>query len=346
MSGGFEDLGLLPELVRATQEQGWLLPSDIQDEAIPLILGGGDVMAAAETGSGKTAAFALPGIQIAHEYRRTGRTAASSAVPTGHSSRPAKKARIESSQLSVDDRSPMLAISSDGLSCQCRQERDWAGVRSTKGVLRGKFYYEALIRDDGLCRFGWSTASASLDLGTDRFGFGFGGTGRKSNNRAFDMYGVAFGRNDVIGCYLDAKDSGAEISFSKNGSDLGLAFLLPKSVGALYPAIALKNGECFVNFGGSTAFQFPPRAGFVGVDSSDAGEVVMKSSVGVAGGAASLGVASSPAGPIVIVLTPARDLAEQTHKAFVELCRHVVGPAITASLIIGMICAVVIEFLT
>ena len=45
MSGGFEDLGLLPELVRATQDQGWLLPSDIQDEAIPLILGGGDVMA-------------------------------------------------------------------------------------------------------------------------------------------------------------------------------------------------------------------------------------------------------------------------------------------------------------
>ena len=42
---GFEDLGLLPELVRATQELGWLLPSDVQDEAIPLILGGGDVMA-------------------------------------------------------------------------------------------------------------------------------------------------------------------------------------------------------------------------------------------------------------------------------------------------------------
>ena len=33
---------------------GWLLPTEIQEEAIPLILGGGDVMAAAETGSGKT----------------------------------------------------------------------------------------------------------------------------------------------------------------------------------------------------------------------------------------------------------------------------------------------------
>ena len=52
MSGGFADLGLLPELLKAIDDLGWLLPTDIQDEAIPLILGGGDVMGAAETGSG------------------------------------------------------------------------------------------------------------------------------------------------------------------------------------------------------------------------------------------------------------------------------------------------------
>lgn len=43
------------------------LPTPIQAEAVPLILGGGDVMAAAETGSGKTGAFALPVLQIVHE---------------------------------------------------------------------------------------------------------------------------------------------------------------------------------------------------------------------------------------------------------------------------------------
>jgi len=43
------------------------LPTPIQAEAIPLILGGGDVMAAAETGSGKTGAFVLPILQIVHE---------------------------------------------------------------------------------------------------------------------------------------------------------------------------------------------------------------------------------------------------------------------------------------
>lgn len=43
------------------------LPTPIQAEAVPLILGGGDVMAAAETGSGKTGAFALPVLQIGEQ---------------------------------------------------------------------------------------------------------------------------------------------------------------------------------------------------------------------------------------------------------------------------------------
>ena len=50
MAGGFHALGLLPQLLKAVDELGWLLPTDVQDETIPLILGGGDVMVAAETG--------------------------------------------------------------------------------------------------------------------------------------------------------------------------------------------------------------------------------------------------------------------------------------------------------
>ena len=57
----------MPEMAQAVNSMGWLLPTDIQSEAIPMILGGGDVLMAAETGSGKTGAFCLPVIQIVYE---------------------------------------------------------------------------------------------------------------------------------------------------------------------------------------------------------------------------------------------------------------------------------------
>ncbi|VDL63787.1 unnamed protein product [Hymenolepis diminuta] len=60
-------MGVLPEISKAVQEMDWILPTDIQGEAVPLILGGGDVIMAAETGSGKTGAFCLPVIQIVYE---------------------------------------------------------------------------------------------------------------------------------------------------------------------------------------------------------------------------------------------------------------------------------------
>ena len=44
-SAAFEDLGVLPEIIKAVDEQGWTLPTSVQAESIPLILGGGDVMA-------------------------------------------------------------------------------------------------------------------------------------------------------------------------------------------------------------------------------------------------------------------------------------------------------------
>ena len=43
---------------------------------------------------------------------------------------------------------------------------------------RGTYYYEATVTDEGLCRLGFSTSEASLDLGTCKFGYGYGGTGK------------------------------------------------------------------------------------------------------------------------------------------------------------------------
>lgn len=56
----FADLGLHPDLVEACDKMGWKKPTPIQREAIPVALSGRDVIGLAETGSGKTGAFALP----------------------------------------------------------------------------------------------------------------------------------------------------------------------------------------------------------------------------------------------------------------------------------------------
>jgi ATP-dependent RNA helicase RhlE len=59
----FSSLGLSAPLVRAVEEKGYTTPSPIQLEAIPAVLSGRDVMAAAQTGTGKTAGFTLPLLQ-------------------------------------------------------------------------------------------------------------------------------------------------------------------------------------------------------------------------------------------------------------------------------------------
>ncbi len=59
----FSTFGLVDSLVRAIADQGYAEPTPIQSQAIPLVLAGRDLLAAAQTGTGKTAAFALPLLQ-------------------------------------------------------------------------------------------------------------------------------------------------------------------------------------------------------------------------------------------------------------------------------------------
>jgi superfamily II DNA/RNA helicase len=59
----FATLGLTPALLRAVREQGYHAPTAVQAAALPAVLSGADVLALAQTGSGKTAAFALPLLQ-------------------------------------------------------------------------------------------------------------------------------------------------------------------------------------------------------------------------------------------------------------------------------------------
>lgn len=69
----FKSLGLSDALLRAVSEKGYTTPSPIQEKAIPKVLQGRDVLASAQTGTGKTAGFTLPMLQILTENPRQGR---------------------------------------------------------------------------------------------------------------------------------------------------------------------------------------------------------------------------------------------------------------------------------
>ena len=70
----FDSLGLSAELLRAIDEQGYTQPTPIQQKAIPVILQGKDVMAGAQTGTGKTAGFTLPLLQRLMENPKPSQT--------------------------------------------------------------------------------------------------------------------------------------------------------------------------------------------------------------------------------------------------------------------------------
>jgi len=60
----FEKLNLIEPILKALNKEGYTTPTPIQKQAIPIILDGRDLMGCAQTGTGKTAAFALPMLQI------------------------------------------------------------------------------------------------------------------------------------------------------------------------------------------------------------------------------------------------------------------------------------------
>eukprot|EP00066_Takifugu_rubripes_P017694 XP_011606960.1 PREDICTED: heterogeneous nuclear ribonucleoprotein U-like protein 1 [Takifugu rubripes] len=155
----------------------------------------------------------------------------------------------------------------------------WAGARATHGIIQGRVCYEMKINeeipvkhlpssepDPHVVRIGWSINHSSTQLGEEAFSFGYGGTGKKSENCKFSDFGEKFGENDVIGCYIDF-ESGEEVEmgYSKNGVSLGVAFRTTKEAlagRALFPHVLVKNCAVEFNFGQKSQPYFPPPEGY------------------------------------------------------------------------------------
>ncbi len=77
----FDNLGLSTELLQSVSQQGYSKPTPIQSSAIPAVLKGRDVLAAAQTGTGKTAGFTLPLLHRLNQVQPTNQK-----EPSGRSS--------------------------------------------------------------------------------------------------------------------------------------------------------------------------------------------------------------------------------------------------------------------
>ncbi|XP_043827071.1 heterogeneous nuclear ribonucleoprotein U-like protein 2 [Dromiciops gliroides] len=152
----------------------------------------------------------------------------------------------------------------------------WSGARSTYGVTKGKVCFEAKVTQNlplkegcaeaSLLRVGWSVDFSRPQLGEDEFSYGFDGRGLKAENGQFEEYGQAFGESDVIGCFANFESEEMELSFSKNGDGLGVAFRVSKQSlkgRALLPHVLCKNCVVELNFGQKEEPFFPPPEEFV-----------------------------------------------------------------------------------
>jgi ATP-dependent RNA helicase DDX1 len=323
----FEELGVMPSLIATLSDLDWHLPRPVQTEAIPLILGGGDVAVAAETGAGKTGAFCIPILQTVYETLN-----APHRPPVDDYSTPLA--------LSASDRSRDVAV--EDTLAQCRRATAWQGVRAVRGVARGRWYFVARPDDEGLCRVGWSTGEASLNLGTDARGFGYGGTGMKSYRGKFDAYGKAYGKGDRVACLVSFDDhTGAvSIKFMRNGEDLGDAFedVSPSSLGTtgvLYPAVALKNAQIVVDFTDCDA-----QAHALGyrpiLEASAEDAVACNTDMMNVDSAPEAAASTEPKRlPLALILEPSRELAEQVHVELEKLSGSFEASSVRRMLLVG-----------
>ncbi|ELK10618.1 Heterogeneous nuclear ribonucleoprotein U [Pteropus alecto] len=109
-------------------------------------------------------------------------------------------------------------------------------------------------------RIGWSLTTSGMLLGEEEFSYGYSLKGIKTCNCETEDYGEKFDENDVITCFANFESDEVELSYAKNGQDLGVAFKISKEVLAGRPLsqhVLCHNCAVEFNFGQKEKPYFP-----------------------------------------------------------------------------------------
>ncbi|KAM4017520.1 heterogeneous nuclear ribonucleoprotein U-like protein 2 [Anomaloglossus baeobatrachus] len=281
--------------------EGAAEPAEGMDEAPPTGDGAGNLNGAAQKGEGKggdgkkdkkdkqvkNPGAARQGVKRVREEEQRGRTY-HEYKEEGYYSR--SKSPVPPEEAGDEIEEAVLCLDKSTCDLQFKMDKDcfggrplfaekfpslWSGSRATHGAKKGKAYFEVKVTENlpvkegstetPLLRVGWSVSGSAPQLGEDDLSFAYDGRGLKVTSGNFESYGESYELNDVIGCLANLDADPVEISFSKNGTDLGQAFDVPKSTlgeEALLPHILCKGCTFQVNFGQKEEPWHPPSEGF------------------------------------------------------------------------------------